>query len=98
MPTYNVIVSGVDDDGIQRDIAFEAIRFGVEENANEGITPHVVGRSRAQTHTMRWNYITTMNAMAWRVTGRWFIHEGPKDPLNSRMGFDGCIGICGLGQ
>jgi RHS repeat-associated protein len=98
VPTYRVTVSGTDNDGVEQLFEFEALRFGIQENAAQGIAPRVVGLSRAQTHILRWNRITTMDAMAWRVTRGWFIHEGPRDPATSRFGSIGCIEICGAGQ
>ena len=97
VPLYDVLVSGTDDQAIPRSYTFQALRFGVQKQQGRGVAqPRIVGLADAQTWTLTWAYISTMQEMAWRVYGGWFIHRGPAQPLGSSIGSIGCIEICGV--
>ncbi len=96
VPLYQVTIKGKNENNNLVTEDFEAIRFGVYRSKNEG--PKVVGLADYQTHTLSWDYITTMNDDAWRVYSGFFIHQGPSDPLSGRYGSIGCVEICGLGE
>lgn len=96
VPLYRVEVSGVDAAGNSVSTYFKAIRFGVKRTTT--VAAKVVGLAERQSHTLRWAYITTMDEMAWRVYGGFFVHRGPENPLTQNFGSIGCIEITGPGK
>ena len=96
VPLYRVTVSGKDSTGKEVTTNFEAIRFGVKRTKT--VAAHVVGLQDKQHRTLEWSYITTMNEMAWRVYGGFFVHRGPQNPLGGNFGSIGCIEITGAGK
>ena len=95
VPLYRVYVEGRDDANnfVQKD--FEAVRFGVHKPYSSHV--RMVGLADSQTHTLSWDWITTMNEDAWRVYDGFFIHRGPSDPLIG-FGSIGCVEICGVDE
>ncbi len=96
VPLYIVKVKGTDKAGNAIETKFKAIRFGVKRT--QTINAHMVGLQDAQSYTLKWNYITTMEEMAWRVYDGFFVHRGPEKPLGGIYGSIGCIEICGVGE
>ncbi|WP_438712373.1 hypothetical protein ACSTS3_08375 [Aquimarina muelleri] len=96
VPLYKVQVSGKDVLGNEITEDFEAIRFGVKRTTT--VNAHVVGLQDAQSYVLTWDYITTMEEMAWRVYAGFFVHRGPKYPTSGNFGSIGCIEICGVGE
>ena len=96
VPLYRVTVSGVDSSGAKVLAEFDAIRFGVKRTTTAAAK--VVGLAQRQNYTLRWSFITTMNEMAWRVYGGFFVHQGPANPITQNWGSIGCIEITGPGK
>lgn len=96
VPLYRIYVEGRDaaNNFVQED--FEAIRFGVHKDPSG--QPKVVGLADLQSHSLSWDYITTMMEEAWRVYDGFFIHRGPDHPLTDKYGSIGCVEICGVGE
>lgn len=99
VPLYKVVVEGVDASGRAAAKTFNAYRFGIQLDASRGVnSPRVVGLADKQSHHLKWNYITTMKEMAWRVYSGFFIHRGPASPATSDWGSIGCVEISGSGE
>ncbi len=96
VPLYRVKVEGKDTSGNPVEAKFEAIRFGVKRTKT--INAHIVGLQDAQSYTLTWHFITTMDEMAWRVYAGFFVHRGPNSPSSGTFGSIGCIEICGIGE
>jgi hypothetical protein len=99
VPLYKVLVEGLDAKGAAVKKEFKALRFGVQLDAQRKVTsPRIVGLADAQRHQLKWDYITTMKEMAWRVYAGFFIHRGPDDPASSDWGSIGCVEVSGKGE
>jgi hypothetical protein len=96
VPLYQVTVSGNDKSGNSVSTDFDAIRFGVKRTQTSAAS--VVGLADRQEYTLSWSFITTMNEMAWRVYGGFFVHRGPDNPITQNFGSIGCIEITGSGK
>jgi len=96
VPLYRMVVSGRDPRGNKYSENFNVIRFGVYNTAYKG--PMVVGLSDDQTHTMKWDYISTMDGYAWRIWKGHFLHDGPDYPTSQFYGSIGCIEVTGRGE
>jgi len=96
VPLYKILVSGKDKLGNDVEKDFKAIRFGVKRTKT--IDAHMVGLKDAQSYTLSWDYITTMDEMSWRVYAGFFVHRGPSNPSLGNFGSIGCVEICGKGE
>ncbi len=96
VPLYRVTVEGKDERNNSVTEDFKAIRFGVHRTPEK--QARVVGLADAQTHTLSWSYIRTMQGEAWRVYDGFFIHKGPANPTSEAYGSIGCVEICGANE
>ena len=99
IPTYKVTVSGTLASGVRASRDFEALRFGIHEEAGKG--PRVVGLADPQRHVIgAWlpNYrvhsARSAEEGAWHVYGNFLIHDGPDNPFQEVYASIGCIEIC----
>lgn len=99
IPTYEVTVSGLDDNKKAVSKVFEALRFGIK--CEKGGTPHVVGLADQQTHIIKsWLPHYTVHSAdstekgAWQVYGNFLIHDGPDLPFIEAYASVGCVEIC----
>ncbi len=97
VPLYRVTLTGtllIEGISMKVKSEFKAFRFGVYM-LDQNDTPRMVGLQDEQSYNLTWDYITTMDENAWRVTGGWFLHRGPEDPILQNFGSIGCVEICG---
>ena len=99
IPTYALMVSGMDATGKSVSKKFEVLRFGIK--CEKGGSPAVVGLADQQTHIIKaWlpNYSVhsarSIEKGAWQVHGNFLIHDGPDDPKKEIYASVGCIEIC----
>lgn len=97
VPIYHVTVSGKQD-GIDVEIVFNCIRFGVQYDADKGIGPKVVGLKNEQSHPLGWVYSRTSKSYVWQVKETWLIHKGADYPQRSAVGAIGCVEIVGKNE
>jgi len=101
IPTYELKVKGLDDNGAPVERNFEVLRFGVHRTVANP-TARMVGISHFHTYVIR-RWIPTYKVHsfpsredgAWQVHGNYLIHDGPDDPKTQLYATAGCIEICG---
>jgi hypothetical protein len=100
IPTYELVVSGTDDEHQPVSRSFEVFRFGVK--CDRGEEPHVVGFAEEQAHAIKaWipNFAVHRAAFsetgAWRIHDHFLIHDGPDDPQHEAYAAVGHIEVCG---
>jgi hypothetical protein len=100
IPTYELTVTGADDNGMKRERKFEVIRFGVQGKTSKS-SPIVVGLANFQVHVITaWlpDYFVhsaiSVEKGAWQVYGNFLIHDGPDNPKIEVYASIGCIEIC----
>jgi hypothetical protein len=97
--TYQLTVSGADNNGKMLSRAFEVLRFGIE--CKKGGSPTVVGLANQQTHIIKaWiptysvHSANSLEMGAWHVYDNFLIHDGPDDTKQEVYASVGCIEIC----
>ncbi len=97
--TYELSVSGKNNNNQAVSKSFEILRFGLK--CNKGETPKVVGLADHQIHIIKaWLPHYTVHSArskekgAWQVYDNFLIHDGPDDPKKEVYASVGCLEIC----